>query len=87
MWTGRSGYSWFQGHRWCSNDITGYGIDDGDDKAIDRRHLEYCIHTWRPYRKEDIETLEKIQRRPTKIIPELRELSYEERLRECRERR
>ena len=39
--------------------------------------------TWRPYRKKDIDTLERIRRRATKMIPELRVLSYEERLKEC----
>ena len=48
-------------------------------KAIVRPHLEYCIQAWRPYRKKDIEKLERIQRRVTKIIPELRDLSYESR--------
>ena len=51
--------------------------------AIVRPHLEYCIQAWRPYRKKDIDMLERIERRATKIIPELRDLGYEEHLREC----
>ena len=47
-------------------------------KAIAKPHLEYCIQAWRPYGKKDIDTLERIQRRATKMIPELRHLSYEE---------
>ena len=52
-------------------------------KAIVRPHLEYCIQAWRPYRKKYIDKLERIQRRATKIIPELRDLSYESRLLQC----
>ena len=35
------------------------------------------------YCKKDIEKLERIQRRATNMIPELRDLSYESRLLQC----
>ena len=50
--------------------------------AIFRPRLEYCIQVWSPYRKKDIDMLEKY--RATKLIPGLRDLRYEERLKECR---
>ena len=50
-------------------------------KALVRPHLEYCIQAWRPYSKK--EKLERIQRKATKMIPELRDLSYESRLLQC----
>ena len=54
-------------------------------KTVVRPHLEYCIQAWRPYRKKDIDMLERVQRRATllQIIPNLRNISYEKRLREC----
>ena len=45
--------------------------------------MEYCIHAWKLYRKKDIDKLERIQRSATKIIPELRDLTYENRLLQC----
>ena len=49
-------------------------------EAIVRPQLEYCIQAWMPYRKKVIDKLERIQRRATKIIPELRYLRHESRL-------
>ena len=46
-------------------------------KAIIRPHLEYCIRAWRPYRKKDFIKVESVRRGATKLIPELRHLSYE----------
>ena len=49
------------------------------NKEIIRPYVDYCIQAWIQYRKKDLETLARIQRRW--MIPELRDLSYEER--EC----
>jgi len=38
-------------------------------KNLVRSHLDYCNCVWSPYRKADIETLKKVQKRATKILP------------------
>jgi len=47
-----------------------------------RPHLEYCIQLWRPQHRKDMDLLETVQRRATKMIRWMEQLSYEERLRE-----
>ena len=49
-------------------------------KSLVRPHLEYAIQFWSPYTIRDVEKLERVQRRATKLIPWLRNKSYEERL-------
>ena len=45
-------------------------------KSMVRSLLDYCCPVWAPYKKGDIEALEKVQKRATKILPSLRYLTF-----------
>ena len=47
-----------------------------------RPHLQYCVQTWSPQYRRDMELLGHVQRRATKMTKGMEQLSYEERLRE-----
>ena len=49
-------------------------------KSLIRPHVEYATSVWSPHLKGDKDKLEKLQRRATKLVPELREKTYSERL-------
>ena len=48
--------------------------------AIVRPHLEYGATVWNPSKKTQIDKIERVQRRATKLIPGLNSLTYKERL-------
>ena len=48
--------------------------------SLVRPHLEYGNVVWHPYLKRDIELLEGVQHRATRMVPGFAKLTYEERL-------
>ena len=49
-------------------------------KSLVRPHLEYCVQAWRPHNQKDIDNLEGVQRRMTKMINGMGEDEYSVRL-------
>ena len=48
--------------------------------ALLRPHPEHCVQLWGPQHKEDMEVLEQVQKRATRMIRGLEHLSYGDRL-------
>ena len=55
-------------------------------KALVRSHFDYAMIIWNPHmvKHNVIESIEGVQRRATKMIPELKDLSYPERLKKLK---
>ena len=51
-------------------------------KSLVRPHLEYAVQFLSPHLRLDIDKIEKVQRRATKMIPEIRDLSYNQRIKD-----
>ena len=50
-------------------------------KTLVRPHLEYGNHIWGPFNAADSKLVEQVQRRASRLVPELQQYPYEERLR------
>ena len=42
--------------------------------------LEYCVQVWCPHKQKDIDLIEQVQERATRMVPGLKGMTYDERL-------
>jgi len=49
-------------------------------QSLVKPKLEYCVQAWKPYLQKDIELLDKVQRRATRMMTNDKSLSYYDRL-------
>ena len=49
-------------------------------KTLVRPHLEYCSPAWSPHYKKDEQLLERVQHRFTRMLPGLKSMEYDDRL-------
>ena len=53
-------------------------------KSLVRPHLEYAVQFWSPHLRWDIYKMEKVRRKATKMIPEIQNHSYQQRLKDLK---
>ena len=49
-------------------------------RTLVRPHLEYSVQFWLPHYQKDVEALERVQKRFTRMLSGMESISYEERL-------
>ena len=49
-------------------------------KSLVRPHLDYCCQIWNPNYSKDVDLVEGVQRRATKLITGMQNLSYDDRV-------